>query len=101
MSETHAQSVRVEVSDNRAYVQMFLTFHKAKTDAEFVHRLSTAEASLKVWSYVIMPSENVAQLVLYGTFASTKAIIPWFDHKVWEPCAITIFTAIHNKLSNA
>ena len=48
---------------------------EAKTDAEFVHQLSTAEASLEVWSYVIiMLSENVAQLVLYCTFASTKAI---------------------------
>ena len=36
---------------------------EVKTDAEFVHQLSTTEASLKVWSYVIMRLEN-AQLVL-------------------------------------
>ena len=47
---------------------------EAKTDNEFVHQLSTAEASLKVWSDVIMQSENVAQLVLYSTFASTEVI---------------------------
>ena len=32
---------------------------EAKTDAKFVHQLSTAEASLKVWSYVIMQSKNL------------------------------------------
>ena len=33
---------------------------EAKTDTEFVHQLSATEASLKVWSYVIMQSENIA-----------------------------------------
>ena len=47
---------------------------EAKSDAEFVHQLSTTEASCMGWSYVIMRSENAAQLVLYGTFTSTKAI---------------------------
>ena len=45
---------------------------EAKTDAEFVHQLSTAEASLNL--RMIMRSENVAQVVLYGSVASAKAI---------------------------
>ena len=31
-----------------------------KTDAEFVHQLSTVKASLKVWSYIIIQSGTVA-----------------------------------------
>ena len=37
---------------------------EAKTDAKFVHHLSTAEANFKVWNYVIMRSEKV-----YGILA--------------------------------
>ena len=53
---------------------------EAKSDADFVHQLSTEELSLKVWTYVIMRSENIARLVLYGSLACAKAL-QWFDHK--------------------
>ena len=36
-----------------------LVVPEAKTDAKFVHHLASAEASLKVWSYVIMRWELV------------------------------------------
>ena len=47
---------------------------EVKSDDELVHQLSTAEAYLKVWSYVNIRAGNAAQQVLYDILASAKAI---------------------------
>ena len=66
---------------------------EAKADAEFVFQLWIVAASLKVWSYVIMLSENVAQLVPkpYNDLTTRYANL----------VALMIFTAEDKKLPNA